>query len=91
MYRVEATEEFDKYARKTLSKSELLRLEMLKNRLTENPYIGKSLGLPFFRELKIGSKRVYYAIYRESVMLLKSGHKKDQRHDIAELRKELGF
>jgi hypothetical protein len=91
MYKVTATAEFDRHVRKTLSKSELLRLELLKNRLAENPYIGKPLGLPFFREVKIGSKRVYYAVYHDSVMLLKSGHKNDQKHDITELRKELEF
>lgn len=91
MYRVEATEEFDKQAKKTLSKSELLQLEMLKNRLVENPYIGKPLGLRFFRELKIGPKRVYYTVEETKIALVNASHKKDQARVIRILRAELGF
>jgi len=91
MYRVEATEEFEKQVKKVLSPSEQLRLEMLKNRLAENPYIGKPLGLPFFRELKIGSKRVYYTVQEMTIILLNASHKKDQPRVIRNLRAELGF
>lgn len=91
MYRVEATKEFEKQAKKVLSPSEQLRLEMLKNRLAENPYIGKPLGFTFFRELKIGSKRAYYVIQEQNILLALVGHKNDQHKHIILIRKKFNL
>jgi len=53
--------------------------------LKENSKVGKPLGFDWFREKKLGSKRLYYLIYEKSstVLLVAFGGKKDQKKIIA--------
>jgi len=57
--------EFDK-----LPKAEKKEIENFEKKLSENPYIGKPLGLVFFREKKLNGRRVYYLIYDDFVVVL---------------------
>ncbi len=91
MYEVRETPAFRKSVRKHCSYYEESTLELYKERLAKNPFIGKPLGLAFFREIKIGSKRVFFVVHADSVQLLFAGHKNTQRKDIALLKKLLSF
>ena len=56
----------DKESEKLFSETEQRELEDFeKKQLTSNPYHGKPLGYPFFREKKIGGKRAYFLVYDE--------------------------
>ncbi|MBI5397915.1 hypothetical protein HZB03_00495 [Candidatus Woesearchaeota archaeon] len=47
------------------------RFENQFNKLRENPYgLGKTLGYPWFRELKNDKFRLYYLIYDQQVIVL---------------------
>ncbi len=82
-YRIFITETFERDFGK-LPKEEQERLEKLKEKLKINPFVGKPLGYKFFREKKIGSKRLYYLIYENkvSVLLVAYGGKKNQQATI---------
>lgn len=53
--------------------------------LKENSKVGKPLGFEWFREKKLGGKRLYYLVYEKSnaVLLVAFGGKKDQQKIIA--------
>ena len=53
--------------------------------LKENSKVGKPLGFEWFREKKLGGKRLYYLVYEESntVLLVAFGGKKNQQRIIA--------
>lgn len=55
--------------------------------LKENSEAGKPLGFEWFREKKLGGKRLYYLVYEKSstVLLVAFGGKKDQRKIIAHI------
>jgi mRNA-degrading endonuclease RelE of RelBE toxin-antitoxin system len=79
-FRIFITESFEKEFAK-LSKQEQKRIEKAKEQLKLNPFVGKPLGYTFFREKKIGNKRLYYLIYEEKVivLLVAYGGKKNQQ------------
>jgi mRNA-degrading endonuclease RelE of RelBE toxin-antitoxin system len=49
--------------------------------LTRNPYVGKPLGVKWFREKKIGKHRMYYLIYEDiqTAYIITLSAKKDQQ------------
>jgi putative component of toxin-antitoxin plasmid stabilization module len=53
--------------------------------------VGDSLGFKFFREKKIGGKRVYYLIYEDlkAVLLVGVSDKKSQQETIDEIKSKL--
>lgn len=83
MYDLLSSKEFDNKFKK-LDFSIQKRLFVIKERLIENPYIGKQLHSTFFRELKIGKFRFYYLIYEtyKAIYFVTLGEKKDQQREI---------
>jgi len=69
IYKIFVTEAFEKDFQK-LPKEEQKRILRVKEQLRSDPFIGKPLGYRFFREKKIGSKRLYYLIYESKVVVL---------------------
>lgn len=67
-----------------LPKEEQKRVERIREQLKENPFVGKPLGYRFFREKRIGGKRLYYLIYEDKVIVLfvAYGGKKHQQSTI---------
>ena len=76
--------EFDKLIPKNLQ--ERVKKQILK--LKENPFVGKPLGVRFFREKKFDKWRVYFLIYEEKIIVYFVGisNKKLQQHKIDLLR-----
>jgi len=68
-------------------------LDNIENQLIENPYVGKPLGVTWFREKKYGKFRVYYLIYDnvKSVYMVAISEKKDQQRVINSIRMLLDF
>jgi len=56
-------------------------VEKIADKLAENPFVGKPLGVKWFREKKFGKHRVYYLIYEEmqSVYIVNISDKKNQQ------------
>jgi mRNA-degrading endonuclease RelE of RelBE toxin-antitoxin system len=77
------TELFDRKFEK-LDKGVQQQIERTRDQLKQNPYVGKSLQLEFFREKKIGKFRVYYLVYKEYsvVYMITISEKKDQQRTI---------
>ncbi len=61
------------------------------SQLTINPYVGDPLGYRFFREKKLGPKRVYYLIYDElkAVLMVAISDKKAQQDTINDIKDQL--
>jgi putative component of toxin-antitoxin plasmid stabilization module len=68
-YKLYRTKTFDKEFEK-LPSFEQKEIQNFENKLIENPFVGKPLGLIFFREKKLNGRRVYYLIYEEFVVIL---------------------
>lgn len=69
IYQVYVTEEFlADY--ENLSKSEREQVDKIRKHLKTNPFAGKPLGYRFFREKRVGGKRIYYLIYEDVVVIL---------------------
>ncbi|MEK6900171.1 MAG: type II toxin-antitoxin system RelE/ParE family toxin [Nanoarchaeota archaeon] len=87
MYKVFTTDEFDKRYGKLDSQ---LQKEIGKeiDQLEDNPYSGKPLGYPFFREKKIKNYRVYYLIYDEYVVVfvITISNKNNQQETIDKIK-----
>lgn len=64
------------------------QVDKIEDKLIENPYIGDSLNVKWFREKKIGKYRIYYLIYEEfdSVLMIAISGKKDQQRVINTIR-----
>ncbi|MBS3133025.1 hypothetical protein J4470_02765 [Candidatus Woesearchaeota archaeon] len=92
MYAVFRTEKFDKELIKQFSKEEQRRVENFeKKQLAENPHVGDPLGHMFFREKKVGGKRVYFLIYDDvrAVLMVAVSDKKAQQETIDEIKGRL--
>ena len=89
-YRIFVTRGFEKDFEK-LSREEQKRVENVKEQLKENPFVGKPLGYSFFREKKVGEKRLYYLIYasRVIVLIVAYGGKKSQQATINAIKASL--
>ncbi len=88
MYKIYEIGNFEKELNKLLDKSELLEYENFKKELKKGNILGKPLGYDFFREKKIGGKRVYFLVYKEITLILfvKSSKKKYQQETIDEIK-----
>jgi len=66
------------------SESFKLEIEGFQDQLAENPYVGKPLGVRWFREKKSGKYRIYYLIYEDlkAVYIITLSAKKDQQKTI---------
>ena len=92
MYAVYRTAKFDKELSKKLSKEEQREVEALeKSQLTDNPYTGDPLGYRFFREKKLGGKRVYFLVYDDlkAVLMVAISDKRTQQDTINEVKNKL--
>ncbi len=92
MYAVFRTEKFDKEFARQFSKEEQRQVENFeKKQLVENPDVGKPLGYRFFREKKVGGKRVYFLIYEDikAVLIVAVSDKKAQQETIDDIRSRL--
>ncbi len=92
MYAVFRTERFDKELAKQFSKEEQRQVETFeKKQLVENPYVGDPLGYKFFREKKVGGKRVYFLVYDgiKAVLMVAVSDKKAQQETIDEIKGRL--
>ena len=87
MYVILTTDEFEKRYKKLDSQ---LQKEITKeiDQLEENPYFGKQLGYPFFREKKVKNYRIYYLVYDEQVVvfLISISTKKNQQETIDKIK-----
>lgn len=94
MYAIYRTLNFDKEITKQLSLKEQKEVEEFeKKHLKENPYVGDPLGYRFFREKRVGVKRIYYLIYDDlqAVLMVGVSDKKMQQETIAEIRNHLDY
>ncbi len=59
--------------------------------MAENPYGGDPLGYVFFREKRLGVKRVYFLIYEElkAILMVAVSDKKTQQETIDEIKGKL--
>lgn len=92
MVRVLSTKEFDTVER-LLPEDYKKRIEDIIKELKQNWDIGKSLGLPFFREKKMDKYRVYFLIYEDidTVLLITISDKNAQQETIDRIKEQLGF
>lgn len=85
MFKIYRTKRFETELQRQFSTEEVRQIEKFeKNQLKLNPYVGKPLKYPFFREKKVASKRVYYLIYENmtAVLLVGASRKKEQQETI---------
>ncbi len=87
MYKIFTTEEFDKrYSKLDDQIKKEIGTEI--DQLEDNPFSGKPLGYPFFREKKLKSYRIYYLVYEEYVVVfvITISTKRDQQKTINKIR-----
>lgn len=63
-------------------------LEKILDQLAQNPFVGKPLGVSWFREKKLGKFRVYFLIYENlrCVYLVNQSEKKDQQEVVNSIK-----
>ena len=64
------------------------QIDNFEEQLVQNPYVGKPLGVRWFREKKLSKYRVYYLIYEDlkAVYIITLSGKKDQQKVINTIR-----
>lgn len=76
----------DLFERKFNSLDQSIQKQIIKirDKLKENPFVGKPLQVHYLREKKIGKFRIYYLIYKEYliVYMITLSEKKDQQKAI---------
>ena len=92
MVRVLSTKEFDTWE-KLLPKEYRNRIDKLIAQLKVTHSIGKPLGYPFFKEMKIEKYRVYFLVYEDidTVLLVTISDKKAQQEAIDRIKSQLDF
>ena len=92
MYRVTTTKEFDKKFER-LDAYIQNQIDDEIEQLKINPYVGRPLGYPFFREKKAKNYRFYYLIYEDylAVFLITLSNKKEQRLSIEKIKQLISF
>ena len=74
------------------------QIDRCEEQLAENPYVGKPLSVPWFREKKLDVYRMYYLIYEDlrAVYIITLSGKKDQqkvintiKHFLDQYRREI--
>lgn len=80
-----------KEAFQKLSEVEKNKVIKIEKQLEVNPYSGKPLGIPFFREKKLKEKRIYYLVYEDFIMIfmIEIGNKKTQNKDIHKIKENI--
>lgn len=88
MYRVFKEPKFQKKVEKLLDKHEIKELEKFITNLKKGILAGKGLTYNFFREKKIGGKRIYFLVYDDIKVILLVGcsNKKYQQTAIDEIK-----
>ena len=92
MFKVFRTNKFDRGLVKRFSKEEQRQVELFeKDQLRDNPYVGDPLGYKFFREKKVGGKRVYFLVYDDlkAVLMVGVSDKKTQQDTIDKIKEKL--
>ncbi|MEK6967518.1 MAG: hypothetical protein AABX51_02725 [Nanoarchaeota archaeon] len=92
MYSIFRTQKFDKELLKQLSLEERNKVvNFEKKQLVSNPHVGDPLGYKFFREKKVGGKRIYFLIYEDvgAVLMVAISDKKTQQETIDQIRNNL--
>jgi mRNA-degrading endonuclease RelE of RelBE toxin-antitoxin system len=90
-YKVYTTEEFDKNFNR-MDESDKMRVRKILNQLKENgDSAGKPLRFPYFREKKFESKRLYFLVYKDYMVILAVAisDKKTQQETIDAIVSEL--
>ena len=87
MYKVFHTNRFEKELRK-INHTFKNWLDKIENQIVKNPYVGKPIDFPWFREKKFKNYRVYFIIYEKekSVVFVAISTKKDQQRVINSIR-----
>src|SRR3989338_2810573 len=64
------------------------QIDRCEEQLAENPYVGKPLSVPWFREKKLDIYRMYYLIYEDlqAVYIITLSGKKEQQKIINTIR-----
>lgn len=93
MYIVFKLPVFEKRAKKVLSEEELNQVNVFIEKLKINALVGRPLSHSFLREKRIGSKRIYFLVYKEIclVLLVSASDKKSQQRTIDEIKEELQY
>ncbi len=88
MFRVFKAPKFQKKVEKLLDKKGLNELEQFISELKTGKISGKPLTYDFFREKRIGGKRIYFLVYEDIriILLISSSSKKYQQETIDEIR-----
>ena len=83
MYRVFRSEWYEKKLDR-LEKADQERVKAFEQHLKIDPYSGKPLGYPFFREKKFDGNRLLFLVYEEhqAIFLVTITDKKAQQHEI---------
>ncbi|MBU1129390.1 MAG: hypothetical protein KJ949_02040, partial [Nanoarchaeota archaeon] len=93
MFRVFTTKEFDNRFER-IDESEKKRVRKILHQLRERgPQIGKPLKVPYFREKKFGSKRLYFLVYKNFMVVLAIAlsDKKEQQETINKIISRFDF
>lgn len=90
IYEIFLTGDFERDFKK-LEKQEQERVNKVIRQLKTQPFTGKPLGFEFFREKKIGGKRLYFLIYEDFVVVfvIAFGGKKTQQGTIDRIKLQL--
>ncbi len=90
MFRVFRSDWYDKKFNK-LEKAEQERVSQFEQHLKSEPYSGKPLGYPFFREKKFNGNRLLFLVYEEhkTIFLITITDKKAQQEEIDMIRSHL--
>ena len=68
-FKVYRTKTFDKgFDRLPFAEQEMIK--KFEKKLVDAPYLGRPLGYVFFREKKLNSRRIYFLIYEDVVIIL---------------------
>ncbi len=79
MYEVDGSEWFDRRCRKLLSAVQQKQLKSVFDSVAENPLRGDPLHSPWFREVRMRDKRLYYVVGNTQVLFVDVSDKKDQQ------------
>ncbi|MBI2576907.1 type II toxin-antitoxin system RelE/ParE family toxin [Candidatus Woesearchaeota archaeon] len=92
MFEIYYTDEFEKKFRKLDTQlQEEVKREI--SQLESNPFGGKPMGYPFFREKRVRELRVYYLIYEDYVIVfvVSLSGKKDQQKTIDTIKELIPY
>lgn len=86
-YKIFTTDEFDRRYKKLDNQLQRAIAKEI-DQLEDNPFVGKQLSYPFFREKKIMNYRIYYLVYEEYVVVfvITISTKKDQQDAIDKIK-----